>query len=187
MKSPSCKGITVLIVFFLIVLAVSLYASRPFYPLALAGESSVGTWLSGVLLVLSAAFCLIIGLRQKTVLWFGTTAFLLLLALDERFMFHEQMKERLVFIFHSALNAPWLCELPVLFASAVGVCISFLLWKEFTATNRVLLGFTVGLGLVSVAFDVWAAGVLIEECAKLFAELILSCALVRQVETEVLR
>lgn len=182
MKNQSYKGIAVLIVFFFIVLAVSFYVNRPFYQLAIAGESSVSTWLSGVLLVISAAFSIIIGVRQKTVLWFGITAFFLLLALDERFMFHEQLKERLIFSFHPSVNAHWIYEIPVLLAACVGGCISFLLRKEFSRTNRILLGFAIGLGLVSVVFDVWAAGVVLEECAKLLAELTITCALLRQVE-----
>ncbi|MDB5255874.1 MAG: hypothetical protein JWM14_569 [Chitinophagaceae bacterium] len=182
MKRQYSKGLVVLITFFLLVLACSFYFNRNFYQLAIAGESSAGTWLSGVLLVMSATLSMVIGMRTKVFPWFCMTAFFLVLALDERFMFHEQLKERLIFAFHPATHSHLIYELPVILASCIGGLISFLLWKEFTNANRILLYFAIGLGLISVVFDVFTAGVLIEECAKLLAEVAITCALLRQVE-----
>ncbi|AYB31593.1 hypothetical protein [Chryseolinea soli] len=177
------KAVGLLCAFFVLVLFVALAFYRYYPVLVIAGESSVGAWMSGVLLVVSATVALIIGVRRDGFVWFLIAAFFFVLALDERFMFHERMKEYIIFHFtHNFVRSRFVNELPVITAAGVGVFVSFMLWRHLHGKNRILLLCAAVLGTASVAFDVLAAGVLWEECFKLLAELIVACALLREVE-----
>lgn len=177
------KAMGLLCAFFVLVLFVAL-ASNHYYPvLIIAGESSVGAWMSGVLLVVSATVALIIGVRRGGFPWFLISAFFFVLALDERFMFHERMKEYIIFHFtHNFVRSRFINELPVITAAGVGAFVSFILWRHLHGKSRILLLCAAVLGIASVTFDVLAAGVLWEECFKLLAELSIACALLREVE-----
>jgi len=177
------KAAGLLCVFFVLVLFIAL-ASNHYYPvLIIAGESSVGTWLSGVLLVVSATVALIIGMRRGWFPWFLIAAFFFVLALDERFMFHERMKEYIIFhVTHNFSRSRLINELPVISAAGVGGVVSFMLWRHLHGRSRVLLLCAAILGTASVAIDVLEAGVLWEECCKLLAELSIACALLGEVD-----
>jgi hypothetical protein len=183
MRSPDSyyKAAAALCVFFVLVFAVA-FAFNPYYPLlVITGESSVGTWMSGVLLIVATTVSLITGMRKGWFPWFLLAAFLSVLALDERFMFHERIKERIIFSFSPA-PAPWLYELPVIAGACMGAVIAFLLWHHLRGASRMLLVGAVILGSASVAIDVLATGVLWEECSKLVAELLIACALLSEVD-----
>ncbi|HEY5745604.1 MAG TPA: hypothetical protein VIU12_05990 [Chryseolinea sp.] len=182
-RRSASKAVGLLCVFFVLVLFVAL-ASNHYYPvLVIAGESSVGTWLSGVLLVVSATVALIIGLRRDWLPWFLISAFFFVLALDERFMFHERMKEYIIFHFtHNFVRSRLTNELPVITAAVVGGLVSFMLWRHLHGKSRILLLCAAVLGTASVTIDVLEAGVLWEECFKLLAELSIACALLGEVE-----
>lgn len=170
MKASYYKAVALLIAFFVLVFTVSLAFHRHYPMLIIAGEDSVGTWMSGALLMLCATTCLIMGMRQGWYPWVLVTIFFIVLALDERFMFHERLKERIIFSFHSANLPHWCYELPVIVGACVGALIARLLW-HYVATSRMLLLCATVLGTASVAIDVLAAGILWEECCKLLAEL----------------
>ncbi len=182
-RPPGNKAVGLLCVFFVLILIVSL-ASNHYYPvLVIAGELSVGTWLSGVLLVVSATTALIIGMRRGGFPWFLISAFFFVLALDERFMFHERMKEYIVFHFtHNYMRSRLINELPVIAGACVGAFVSFMLWRHLHGRNRVLLLCAAVLGTASVTIDVLEAGVLWEECFKLLGELSIACAVLGEVE-----
>jgi hypothetical protein len=184
MRSPSpyYKAIAGLCIFFVSVFAVSL-AFNPHYPvLVIAGESSVGTWMSGLLLIMAATLSMAIGIHKGWHPWFFAAAFFLLLALDEHFMFHEQLKEKMIFAFsRTTPMSHWMYELPVIIGACAGTIVAFLLWHYFHNTSRLLLLCAAILGSASVTIDILAAGVLWEECFKLIAELLITCALLREV------
>ncbi len=183
MSAPYRKGIALLLAFFILVLGVAFAFNRHFQQLVIAGEASVATWMSGALLIISATLCLITGMQQKVFPWFLFSAFFFVLALDERFMFHEQLKTRIIFSFPSALASRWLYELPVIAGSIAGALIAILLWKNLEQPGRLLLAIAVVLGGASVLIDILAAGVLWEECFKLTAELLMVCALLKRTIT----
>ena len=106
----------------------------------------------------------------------------LLLALDERFMFHEQLKEQIIFSSYADKLPRWLYEIPVIAGACIGGFMALLLWRNLSLKSRVLLLFAVVMGTASVVIDVLAGGVFWEECLKLVAELLVVCALVMKVE-----
>ena len=168
-------GITFLCVFVGVVLITAFLANRHFPAYVIAGESSAGTWLSGVLLVFSGATSLILGARSNDWRWLLIAVFFLILAADERFMFHEQLKEHLIFEDHT--RSRWIYELPVLAGAGGGLAVTFMLWKLVSGHSRYVLLAGAGFGLLSVGMDVLEAGVLLEDIWKLFGELSLACAL----------
>jgi len=154
-------------------------AFNPHFPqLVIVGESSVGTWMSGVLLVISASASLIIGMRRGDNFWFYMTVFFLVLALDERFMFHEHLKERLIFM---GVHWRFIYELPVMIGAGIGAFVAYRLNARLKGASRLLLYSAVGLGTTSIVIDILSAGVLWEECAKLLAELVMACAVLKKV------
>jgi hypothetical protein len=175
------QAAAVLCLFFISVFAIA-FIFHPHYPLlVIAGESSVGTWMSGVLLISCAMVSLIIGMKIGWWPWRPTTVFFFLLALDERFMFHEQVKERLVFSYHSIFGSSHLFyELPVMIGASLGVLMTYLLWQHLRDSRLLLLSAAL-LGALSVVFDITSAGVVLEECFKLLGELMLVVALVKKV------
>lgn len=176
------KGIVLLLGFFILPFAVSFAFNQYFPQLILAGESSVATWMSGALLMISGSLSLVIGMRKGNSLWYLTTAFFFLLAADERFMFHEQLKERIIFSLQPSTVSVFIYELPVIAGTCLGAVMARLLWLQLRGTNRVLLVCAVALGTSSVVIDIFTAGVLWEECFKLLAELLVACALLKKTE-----
>jgi hypothetical protein len=180
MKSSYYKGAAILCAFFFLVLAVPI-ALNPHFPLlVIAGETSIGTWLSGALLMMCATSSLIIGMRKGWLPWFFITVFFILLALDERFMFHEQLKEKIIFSLPSAQVSFLIYELPVLAGALVGALFAYILWDRLYE-SRALIVFATVLGIASVGIDVLGAGVMWEECSKLLAELLITFALLKKV------
>lgn len=179
MRGSSHTAVVSLIVFFIFVFAIS-FAVNSHYPIqVIAGESSVGTWMSGVLLIISATTSVIMGMRQGRLLWFLIAGFFMVLAVDERFMFHEQLKEQIIFSF--ATTTRWVYELPVMAGSCIGAFITFLLWQNLKGISKLLLLVASLLGCASVVIDVLAGGVFWEECFKLLAELLVACVLLNRV------
>lgn len=173
-------GILFLCVFFVIVFVLAFMYNPHFPAQAISGESSVGTWMSGVLLSVCAAVSLTQGIRKREWRWFLIAGFFLVLAADERFMFHERMKEHLIFA--DPERSALIYELPVFLGTAAGVAVSFLLWQLLKGKSRVLLIVAILFGAISVSMDVLTLGVLIEDGFKLMAELMISCAIVLNVE-----
>ncbi|MBK8801917.1 MAG: hypothetical protein IPN71_07650 [Fibrobacteres bacterium] len=139
--------------------------------LLLSGEDSVGTWLSGALLVASTTLALQLWKRRGAWPWSLTTAFFGLLALDERFMFHETLKERIQVGLAESHSPDFVSETPVLFGALAGVFVCTTLWRRLQPKGRRLLLAGAVLGAVSVALDVLHAGALPEDACKLLAEL----------------
>src|SRR5882672_10544044 len=183
-RRSTSKAVGLLCVFFVVVFLVALAFNSNYPVLIMAGESSVATWMSGVLLVVSATASMIISMRRGWLPWLFISAFFFVLALDERFMFHERMKEHIIFNFtHNVVRSRLLNELPVMIAARAGAFVTFILWRHLQhGRNRILLFCATVLGTASVTVDVLAAGVLWEECFKLLAELSMACALLGEVE-----
>jgi hypothetical protein len=175
MKISARTAALLLFIFVVMVFAVALYYNRNFSVLVFAGEDSVATWLSGLLLVFSASLCLIMSMTMRWYPWLLFSGFFLILALDERFMFHERVKEWI--LFSSENPSRLLYELPVMIAAGFGAFVAFLLWRNLPAKNRILIIAAAVFGLASVCIDIMAAGVLWEEFCKLCAEMMLVYAL----------
>ncbi|MBY0425103.1 MAG: hypothetical protein K2Q22_05655, partial [Cytophagales bacterium] len=182
MKTGKNSAYLFVISFFTVVFLVAMI-KNPHYPtLVFIGESSVGTWVSGVLLVISGSTTLILGVSHRKQPWWLLSAFFFMLATDERFMFHEQAKEFLVFTL--GFRHKWLVELPVVIGAVFGFLAAYVLWKYLEGINRALLGCAVILGFASVIFDILSLGVLWEESFKLSGELLITCALLKKAESE---
>jgi hypothetical protein len=181
MKVSASKAILLLGIFFVLVLGIA-FRYNPHFPVrVIAGEQSAGTWLSGVLLIIMASMSLVISMRQRWYPWLLLAMFFLLLALDERFMFHEQLKEHIIFSSYADWLPRWAYELPVIIGGCLGGLMAFALWRNLPAKSRVLLLVAVVMGTASVVIDILAGGVVLEECLKLVAELLVVCVLVSRV------
>lgn len=177
---PHKIAIVVLISFFVLVPVIALLLN-PYYPvLVIAGESSVGTWMSGAMLVMAATLSLVLAIQKGWSPWVHMSMFFFLLALDERFMFHESIGERLLFAYP---ESAWLSQLPVMAAGLAGLWIILFLRRKFLPVNRIFLMLALAMGGVSVVYDLLEAGVLIEEILKLTAELCMVLALTGEIET----
>jgi len=173
--------VAVLNTFFVFVFALA-WLDNPHYPvMIIAGESSVGTWMSGVLLTVAAAACLVISVRQGWWPWLLLAVFFFALAADERFMYHERMKEWIIFHVTHSVKSRGINELPVMAGAAGGAAIAWIMWQKLAGIGRTLLLAATLLGAISVTMDVLSAGVLWEDSCKLLAELCISNALLLKV------
>ncbi|HYC85148.1 MAG TPA: hypothetical protein VEB86_07990 [Chryseosolibacter sp.] len=180
MKLSAKAAVAIVLLFVAAVFSIALGSTRNFPIYVIAGENSVATWLSGTLLTFMAALSVAIGMRSTWNPWTFFFGFFILLALDERFMFHENLKERIMF--GSPDVSTWYFELPVILGSVAGLLMSYVLWRQLTHAGRVMLAFGVAFGSASVAIDIAAGGVIAEESFKLAAELLIVCALIYQLQ-----
>ena len=168
--------------FFGLVVACAFIGSRHYPARALSGEASVGTWLSGALLIAASVSALAAGMRRGLIPWSLYGLFFAVLALDERFMFHEQAKTRIQFGYPGIREAwQWVYEVPVLLGAVVGGFLALHLGKRMGRRGRIFLGCAALLGSASVAMDVLHAGAVPEDCLKLLAELALLCGLLGEI------
>ncbi|HZY78208.1 MAG TPA: hypothetical protein VFE50_01700 [Cyclobacteriaceae bacterium] len=178
MRTPYFVASVMLCGFLAVVFTIAYFDNRNSPLTVVAGEASVGTWASGMLLVISATISLIFGMRRGWFPWSVISLFFLILALDERFMFHEGLKTDIIMGF----DKPGIfAELPVILGAFVGLIVSITLWKKFHNTARKLLVAAVVFGVASVTIDVFALGVFWEDSFKLIAELAISCAFLSEV------
>src|SRR6478609_7710458 len=97
MKLSTRQGVLLICTFVSGAVVVAIYHQRQFPATVVAGEDSVVTWLSGAMLIFMAALSLTIAMRDQMHPWFVAVLFFLLLAIDERFMFHERLKAYIIF------------------------------------------------------------------------------------------
>lgn len=175
------RSVALIVALFIIFFAIA-FTWQSYNPvLILAGESSPGTWMSGVLLIASATLALITGMHRGWYPWYIVAVFFYILAADERFMFHERMKEKIIFSVAAAETSRWLYELPVILGACAGIVLIALIWRHLQQTGRVLVVLAGITGSISVGFDILQAGVVWEEAFKLLGELLLVCALLKEV------
>lgn len=182
MKLTIRQAVLLLCVFFFLILSIAFFYHRHFPVLVLAGENSVGTWMSGTLLIFMFALSFVLSMKERRHPWLFLSAFFMLLALDERFMFHERMKEWIIFSSHGHAPSRWIYEMPAMAGACAGVFVAIILFRYLSGISRILLLCVVPLGLASVLIDILAGGVFPEECFKLLAELLMVCALVVKVK-----
>lgn len=177
-------GIGILSLFFCLVFAIAFTFTKDPFPLVIAGENSVGAWVSEVLLIISATTTAIIASKRGWYPWIVFSLFFILLAVDEHFMIHESLKMQLVFVAYEATSKPtyWLGELPVIVAACLGLVVAWIMWKHSDRQARWLIIVGVAFGTISVIIDVLAAGVLWEDLCKLIGELAVTSALVWDVQ-----
>jgi hypothetical protein len=158
-----------------VVYSIALYLN-PHYPaMVLAGEASTSTWMSGILLGGCAIISMLIAM-QGSRKWFYAAVFFALLTLDEHFMFHESIKERIVFDSRGSASR-MIYESPVLLGAVAGLGVAVMLWRLVNRSSRWFLAAAIALGLISVILDVFALGVIPEDIFKVLAELMLTCGL----------
>jgi hypothetical protein len=182
MKHPFIISSAFLITFLIAVFGIAWRINTNYPRLIFAGESSVATWVSGMLLVMCGTFSLVLANRSKSLTWLSAATFFFVLAVDERFMMHEYIKQRLIFGYPSSSNL--VHELPVIGGALVGSGMSFLLWRDLSRGARLLLLGGVILGSVSVVIDIMDAGVITEEIAKILAEVMITIALLSKISIQ---
>jgi hypothetical protein len=164
------------------------FAVYRYYPVSvLSGENSVGTWVSGFLLAASAALCLAVAMRRGPLPWLLFMVFFTGLALDERFMFHERLKEYI--LFSTPPPPPGLSpgpafagELPVILAALLGAVVAFCIGRSVQPRNRPFLLLAAALGSLSVALDVSHCQMVLEDLSKVLGEFCITCCLLGEVE-----
>jgi hypothetical protein len=173
--------ITTIFLAFIALFFIVAFAFNGRHPILLiAGEDSPATWLSGAMLISAATLSGTIAIRERWLPWILLSAFFFLLAIDERFMIHEAIKDRI--LFSAGKDAPWwLKELPVIIGAFVGIGVSIMLFKIFDKTGRGLVSISVLFGLISIIFDIFSKGVIPEEVSKLVAEIAMCLALLDKV------
>ncbi|MDR2129424.1 MAG: hypothetical protein LBP52_10225 [Burkholderiaceae bacterium] len=158
---------------------------------AFATEDAPLAWQQGMLLAASASVC---GLHaqnaacdgQKGACWFwgGLALCLLLAALDERFMFHEQMQDYLFYTVAGANPAarPWIHALLALYACA-GLALLFFLQKLASRAAWRWFWPAIACGLVAIALDIRYDTIkmqLYEELLETLSSTLFLCGLFRQ-------
>jgi hypothetical protein len=176
----SLTAVLFIILLFFVVLGISFFAHWSYPVKAISGESSAGTWMSCALLIISATITLSIGLQRGWYPWLLISAFFFVLAIDERFMLHEQLKERLIFSLQKENLRAWIFEMPVIAGAIFGMALSLVIWRQLNHSLRGWLAAAIALGVVSVIFDIFRMGVVPEDLFKLFAELIITCTLLAE-------
>lgn len=182
MMSRNSIAIALVCAFLAVVFITAIIYSYPFMGNVIAGERSVSTWVSGVLLVMSATISLVFAMRRGWFPWLMLTLFFLVLALDEHYLFHEAIKYHIIFYYTidpSKLSI--IAELPVIAGAVIGAFAALTLWRRLSRRGRTLLVGAVVLGTASVVMDIFAMGVLLEDSFKVFAELLLVSALLSEV------
>src|SRR5688572_23299207 len=114
--------------FFVSTIAIAFYYYRQFPALAVAGEASPGTWLSGVLLSCCAGVGLVLVILRGRNPWALVAIFFFLVAADEHFMLHERAKQWLTFNMDKPIL--FIREMPVFIGVIIGGWISWRLWRE---------------------------------------------------------
>src|ERR1041385_7841820 len=125
-------GVGLLCLFFFLVFAIAFGFSDLTPVMIIGGEDSVGSWMSGVLLIISATITAIAVLKRGWWPWMIFTIFFILLAVDENFMIHEAIKRHIVFTTFESTKHPvyWKGELPVIFAACNGFVVAWIMWKN---------------------------------------------------------
>ncbi|MEI9918874.1 MAG: hypothetical protein WDO14_08720 [Bacteroidota bacterium] len=179
MRRSRYIGVSILCLFFFLVLAIAFVSSDLSATMIIGGENSVGEWMSGVLLVISATVTAVDALRRGWRPWMIFSLFFILLAVDENFMIHEAIKRHIVFSSFEKTNHPiyWIGELPVILAACFGAVVAWMLWKNIDKGIRWLIPAGVIFEIASVTIDVMSAGVLWEDSLKLIGELCVTSAL----------
>lgn len=174
---------SILFIFFVVLFGISLAFGSSFVSV-IAGEDSVGSWMSGVLLVISSITTAFIASKRGWYPWAVFATFFMLLAIDENFMIHEAMKRMLVFTRYEATDHPvyWVGELPVMIAALIGAFVARIMSRNINRDLRWLIAGGVIFGTASVIIDVLTMGVLWEDGFKLIAELAVTCALVTEAQ-----
>jgi hypothetical protein len=179
----------VLAVLMALILAVAFGIYR-YYPVSvLSGENSVGTWVSGYLLAACAILCLVIAMHRGPVPWLPFMVFFTGLALDERFMFHEQLKEYILFSSpgpkpHPSSGPAYAGEIPVIIAAILGAGVAMFIWRSVRPRNRIFLILAAALGSLSVALDVVNVQLVLEDLSKVLGEFCITCCLLGEVGDE---
>jgi hypothetical protein len=154
-----------------LVVAVSFVFNRHYPESVLSGENSTGTWLSVFLLAGSCTATLIIGMQRTGFCWWVVSAFFFMLALDERFMFHERLKQYIVFSSADPASVPfYLAEAGVLGGIIIGASMACLMWKHTLSKGRLFLVLGVAFGSLSAILDIADHCLFLEDLCKLLGE-----------------
>jgi len=179
------KGVILLCSFFFLVFSIALSWDSSPAVLIIGGEDSVGSWMSGVLLVISSTLSAVIASKRGWYPWILFSLFFILLAVDENFMIHEAIKRWIIFSNFEKTNEPvyWIGEIPVVAAAFFGAAVAWVMWRRVDARFRWLIIAGATFGSLSVTIDIFSMGVIWEDSFKSIGELAVACAMVMEFET----
>jgi hypothetical protein len=166
-------------------------AWHPDLHFALATENAPLAWQQGMLLVACASVSGLLAQNaaradtgRERWFWGGLALCLLFAALDERFMFHEQMQD---FLFYTVADAapaarPWIHALSAVYACA-GLVLLFFLRKMASRAAWRWFWPAVACGLAAIALDIRYDDIgmqLYEELLETLSSTLFLCGLFRE-------
>jgi hypothetical protein len=173
--------------------AAIVVAEWPFVERAIALEDAPLAWLQSTLLAASAAICLCHAVLTGRAGWHVVAAALFALALDERFMGHERLKE---WIWLELFDGDWnragrWPDVPILLEGVIG---AGAIWWIVRGTGRGhpsrLLWSALAVGAVALIIDVASQSIAVqiwEELLELIAETLFLAALLASLNEASLR
>jgi hypothetical protein len=164
------------------VTAAILALNWPWLELAFATEDAPIAWLQSTVLAASAIVCVAHGATRSrgTLGWSFSALGLFALALDERFMGHERLKEWMwLSIFHGDVQRLWIWgDAPILANGAIALAAAVWIARQTRSLAAVIwLGIAATLGAIALAMDLATTSIVVqiwEELIELTAE---SCLL----------
>lgn len=148
----------------------------------LSGEQSIGTWLSELLLAISIGIIICISVQRQRWIWGILALFFLVVAVDERFMIHEQMKQWIILSSHSRLGISSLKkEIAVILGAIIGGGVILCMVVQMSRKNSLFILIAAFWGIVSVVLDIINIWVFYEDASKLLAELFLVLGLLGEI------
>jgi hypothetical protein len=182
----------VTLTFSLAFMATAAWLSDPWWELAFRSDDSPVSWLSSALLFANAVLAFKLTLDRNLPPWLGAALALalLLMSLDEQFMFHERFKYLVVA--HIARAHPWarwLAAVPMLAVGTVGVAFFAMLARAIPRVRAVrLLCVAVAVGLFALWINLGHPPRLLrllEEGFEVLAETLFLCGLLEVPNTQV--
>jgi hypothetical protein len=173
------RGVLILCSFFSLVFSIAFCWSSLPAVLIIGGEDSIGSWMSGVLLVISSTLSGVIASKRTWYPWILLSLFFMLLAIDENFMIHEAIKRWIIFSNFETTHEPvyWIGEIPVVIAACFGAVVAWIMWRNADQRFRWLIIAGALSGAASVTIDVLSMGVIWEDSFKLLGELAITSLL----------
>lgn len=174
-------------------IAVSAYVNLPFWELAFRSDKSPLSWLSSTLLFACAMLMLQIGTQRGLSFLLSTwlTLSLLVLSLDEQFMYHEYWKYHCAKLLDrcaqpAAGHVDWLGDAPMAMVGCIGMASFAILYRAVDSAvvkRLILASISVGVVLALGTHFGHAVGILpawfnrFEEVFEVLAESLFVCAL----------
>ncbi len=189
----NCKNLYLILIYFsciiILFFTITVYFKWPWYERAISGEKSPGTWLSSSLLICMGVQSLIIVLIFKSSkLWWLMASGFFLLAADESFLIHENVKETILFEFFNGnfdqMGARG--ELLIFIYIICGIFLIYFAIKNIpTLITKILFTSAITIGICSFIFDIFYLNMFLEDLFKILAEIILTITLFMEISNRI--